>query len=73
MPLPANFDQLNADELRRLLAEQDHELVWRRAKIDKLTHEIAYYKRHYFGVKAEHLPAPQGHCSKKPSQRTWPR
>ena len=60
MPLPANFDQLNADELRRLLAEQDHELVWRQAKIDKLTHEIAYYKRHYFGVKAEHLPAPQG-------------
>ena len=60
MPLPPNVDQLNADELRRLLVEQDRELVWRQAKIDKLTHEVAYYKRHYFGVKAEHLPAPQG-------------
>jgi len=30
------------------------------AKIDKLTHEVAYYKRHYFGVKAERLPVEQG-------------
>ena len=56
MSLPANIDQLNADELRRLLVEQDRELNWRQAKIDKLTHEVAYYKRHYFGVKAERLP-----------------
>ena len=59
MPLPANLDQLNADELRRLLVEQDRELNWRQVKIDKLTHEVAYYKRHYFGVKAERLPVEQ--------------
>jgi transposase len=31
-----------------------------KVKIDKLTHEVAYYKRHYFGVKAERLPVEQG-------------
>jgi transposase len=67
MTLPANLDQLTTDELRELVLSQaavitrnDQELNWRQAKIDKLTHEVAYYKRHYFGVKAEHLPAPQG-------------
>ena len=60
MSLPANIDQLSADELRRLLIEQDCELNWRKVKIDKLTHEVAYYKRHYFGVKAERLPVEQG-------------
>lgn len=60
MSLPANIDQLSADELRRLLVEQDRELNWRQVKIDKLTHEVAYYKRHYFGVKAERLPVEQG-------------
>jgi hypothetical protein len=40
--------------------EQDRELNWRQVKIDKLTHEVAYYKRHYFGVKAERLPVEQG-------------
>ena len=60
MTLPANLDQLSADELRRLLVEQDRELNWRKVKIDKLTHEVAYYKRHYFGVKAERLPVEQG-------------
>jgi len=59
MSLPANIDQLSADELRRLLIEQDRELNWRKVKIDKLTHEVAYYKRHYFGVKAERLPVEQ--------------
>lgn len=43
-----------------VITRNDQELIWRQAKIDKLTHEVAYYKRHYFGVKAEHLPAPQG-------------
>ena len=42
MSLPANIDQLSADELRRLLVEQDRELNWRQVKIDKLTHEVAY-------------------------------
>ena len=60
MSLPANIDQLSADELRRLLVEQDRELNWRQVKIDKLTHEVAYYKRHYFGIKAERLPVEQG-------------
>ena len=45
MSLPANIDQLSADELRRLLVEQDRELNWRQVKIDKLTHEVAYYKQ----------------------------
>jgi transposase len=67
MTLPANLDQLTADELRELVRQQaevitrnDRELNWRQAKIDKLTHEVAYYKRHYFGVKAERLPVEQG-------------
>ena len=67
MTLPANLDQLTADELRELVCQQaevitrnDRELNWRQAKIDKLTHEVAYYKRHYFGVKAERLPVEQG-------------
>ena len=57
MTLPANLDQLSADELRELVRRQaevitrnDRELNWRQVKIDKLTHEVAYYKRHYFGV-----------------------
>ena len=53
MTLPANLDQLTADELRELVRRQaevitrnDRELNWRQVKIDKLTHEVAYYKRH---------------------------
>jgi transposase len=67
MTLLANFDQLSADELRELVRQQaqiitrnDRELNWRKVKIDKLTHEVAYYKRQYFGIKAEHLPVEQG-------------
>ena len=67
MTLPADLDQLDADALRDIVRRQaerinrnDHELNWRQAKIDKLTHEVAYYKRHYFGVKAERLPVEQG-------------
>ena len=52
MPLPAHLDQLNADELRCLLIESQ-------ARIDKLTYELAYYKRQRYGVKAEHLSAEQ--------------
>ncbi|WP_265942252.1 IS66 family transposase [Dechloromonas sp. A34] len=59
MSLPANLDQLNADELRRLLVEKDRELDWRQAKIDKLTHELAMHKRWRFGVKTEHWPVEQ--------------
>ena len=52
MPLPAHLDRLNADELRGLLIESQ-------AKIDKLTYELAYYKRQRYGVKAEHLSPEQ--------------
>lgn len=52
MPLPAHLDRLNADELRGLLIESQ-------ARIDKLTYELAYYKRQRYGVKAEHLSAEQ--------------
>jgi len=66
MSLPANLDQLSADELRQLvirqaglLAESDRELNWRQGKIDKLTHELAMHKRWRFGVKTEHWPVEQ--------------
>ncbi len=59
MSLPANLDQLSADELRQLaqqlaaqvesqakvLAENGKELHWRQTKIDQLTHELALHKR----------------------------
>ncbi len=67
MTLPTDLDHLDAETLRDIVRRQaevivrnDHELNWRQAKIDKLTHEVAYYKRHYFGVKAERLPVEQG-------------
>ena len=66
MSLPANLDQLSADELRQLvirqaglLAESDRELNWRQGKIDKLTHELALHKRWRFGVKTEQWPLEQ--------------
>lgn len=59
MTLPANFDQLSADELRRLLVEKNQELAWRQAKIDKLTHELAIYRRWRFGTKTERWPVEQ--------------
>ena len=52
MPLPAHLDRLNADQLRCLLIESQ-------ARIDKLTYELAYYKRQRYGVKAEHLSPEQ--------------
>ena len=67
MTLLANLNHLTADELRELVRQQaetithkDRELNWRKVKIDKLTHEVAYYKRHYFGIKAERLLVEQG-------------
>ena len=52
MTLPANLDQLSAEELREQVRRQaevitrnDRELNWRQVKIDKLTHEVAYYKQ----------------------------
>ena len=52
MTLPANLDQLTANELRALVRQQaeviirnDHELNWRKVKIDKLTHEVERWFR----------------------------
>jgi len=73
MTLPANLDQLTAEELRQLaqglalqvaerdalINKQDRELGWRQGKIDKLTHELAMHKRWRFGVKTEHWPVEQ--------------
>ena len=59
MPLPANFDHLDADALRQLLIEQERELVWRQSKIERLTHELALYRRQRYGVRAERLSAEQ--------------
>lgn len=59
MPLPTNFDHLEADALRQLLIEQERELVWRQSKIERLTHELALYKRQRYGVRAERLSAEQ--------------
>ena len=59
MDFPANLDQLDADVLRRLLMEQQCELVWRQTKIEQLTHELALYKRQRYGVRAERLSAEQ--------------
>ena len=59
MPLPADLDQLDADTLRRLLIEQERELVWRQTKIERLTQELALHKRHLSGVKAERLSTEQ--------------
>ena len=59
MSLPSNLDQLTADELRRLLIEQDRELTWRKTKIEKLTHELSLHKRWRFGVKTERWPVEQ--------------
>ncbi len=42
-----------------LIAQQTNELSWRQSKIDKLTQELALYKRWKFGAKTESLSAEQ--------------
>ena len=73
MPTAANFARLNADQLRdmvhsqlvliegkdRLIEDKDRELLWRQAKIDKLTFELAQLKRAQFGHRSEQLPGEQ--------------
>ena len=63
---PGKLDELSADQLRELtralLARTDHdgrEIVWRDAKIDKLTFEIAQLKRMKFDRSSEQLSAEQ--------------
>lgn len=57
---------LNEEQLRALahtlieqVQNQQRELDWRQAKIDKLTHELALHKRWRFGVRTERLSAEQ--------------
>jgi transposase len=67
MVLPADLDHLDAEALRHLLIEQQRELVWRQTKIDRLTHELALYKRQRYGVRAERLSAEQARLF----EETW--
>ena len=61
-----NIAQLDAGQLRdRVISqaaqieERDRELVWRQAKIDKLTFEIAQLRRVQFGTRSEQLSGEQ--------------
>ena len=54
------LDSLNADQLRGLVSQlldrsgrDAHEIVWRDAKIDKLTFEVAQLKRLQYGKRSE--------------------
>ncbi|MEY3201720.1 MAG: hypothetical protein RIR70_1270 [Pseudomonadota bacterium] len=66
MPFTADFANLNADQLRDMVRNQvaliegkDREIIWRQAKIDKLTFELAQLKRAHFGRRSEQLPNEQ--------------
>ena len=75
MNLPPAVDDLDADALRRWvqalahqvleqesrLDQQQRQLVWRQAKIDQLTHELALHKRWRFGARTEQWSAEQLH------------
>ena len=63
---PDQLDQLGANELRALTrtllehrGRDAQEIVWRDAKIDKLTFEVAQLKRLQYGAKSEQLSAEQ--------------
>jgi transposase len=63
---PDKLHELGVDQLRELTqallqrtGRDAQELIWRDAKIDKLTFEIAQLKRMQFGVKSEQLGADQ--------------
>ena len=71
---PELLSGLNAEQLRELardliaqiahrdqsLITKDREILYRQAKIDQLTHEMAVLKRWKFGRSREQLDA--GHC-----------
>ena len=80
MTLPANLDQLTADELRELVCQQaevitrnDRELNWRQAKIDKLTHEVATTSAIISASRQNACRLNRDNCLKKPWRRTWRR
>ena len=63
---PNKLAELGADQLRELVGRliersgrDANEIVWRDAKIDKLTFEVAQLKRQQYGVKSEQLSADQ--------------
>ena len=70
---PESLPSLNAEELRELVSEliakiaqqgqiiaaKDSDILYRQAKIDKLTHELATLKRWKFGRSSELLNAGQ--------------
>jgi hypothetical protein len=69
----ATLAELNPEQLRELahqliaqiaskdtlIAQQTTELTWRQGKIDKLTQELALYRRWKYGAQAERLSAEQ--------------
>lgn len=69
----ATLPELNPEQLRELahqliaqiasqdtlIAQQTTELTWRQGKIDKLTQELALYRRWKYGARAERLSADQ--------------
>ena len=73
MVIDAPLTELNAEQLRELaqqlmaqladtqgiVIKQDSELTWRQGKIDKLTAELALYRRWKFGRKSEQLSSEQ--------------
>ena len=66
MVIDASLSALTAEQLREFaqsllakVAQQDSELIWRQGKIDKLTAELALYRRWKFGAKSERLSPEQ--------------
>ena len=55
----AQLDALNDTQLRALVQSQQQELTLRQLKIDKLTHELAMYRRWRFSARSEKLSAEQ--------------
>ncbi len=62
MVIDTPLSDLNAQQLRELaqtllakVSQQDSELTWRQGKIDKLTAELALYRRWKFGATSERL------------------
>ena len=70
---PESLPSLNAEELRELVSEliakiaqqgqiiaaKDSDILYRQAKIDKLTHELTTLKRWKFGRSSEQLDGTQ--------------
>ena len=55
----AQLDALNDTQLRALVQSQQQELTLRQLKIDKLTHELAMYRRWRFSARSEKFSAEQ--------------